>query len=143
MASLQPTISLKPELSLLVSLAHETSFHQHGALPEELFRPEAVATALSIGEGSTFAVSRKQVPRLTALTHRVQYGGTIVTHQPPQIGPPLPEWVVYKVAQIEFTKDGHAIPQHRHRLAAALVEFLVLTHDWRNREDGGLSKTNH
>jgi serine/threonine protein kinase len=129
MASLRPTISLKPELSLLVSLAHQTSFHQHGSLPEELFRPEAIATAMSIGEGGTFAVSRKQVPKQAALTYRVESKGITITHQPPHTGPPLPEWVVYKVAQIEFMGDGHAIPDHRHRLAAALVEFLVLTHD--------------
>ena len=129
MASLRPSLQLKPDLSLLVSLAHETKFHRNGLLPLDLYRPESVATAINIGQGSVFAAYRQKVPLLPLVVDVVDMGGWTTSTTIHENLPPLPGWIVYKVAQIEFEEDGSAVSSHRHRLAAALIELLVLTHE--------------
>lgn len=128
-AATSGSISLRPELSLIVSLAHETQFPGDDYLPEELFESQAVATSSTIGKGSTFTVCRKKVHQPVEPPARpIDVNGIVVTHIDNSYKKGLPPYIVYKIAQVQFTSEGHAIAEHRSNLASAFLEIVVLTH---------------
>ena len=122
------TIKLKPELTLLASLAHA---HPINHLPPVFFEPESVASSVKIGEGVTFTVTRKKViqpPRLEGLP--VERDKITVTASTHHLQPKLPAYIVYKIPEIRFGPTGHAVTDgaHERNLASVLLEFFALGH---------------
>jgi len=132
MSSQSPTrtITLRPELSLIASLAHQSTYQD--LLPPELYEPESVARSVKIGEGTTFTVTKKKVfqpPQLRQFVSR--RGGVVVSSSTDHLRYRCPPDVVYKIPEIEFGADGHAAPGERNErnLASVLLEFFVLLHE--------------
>jgi len=132
MSSQQPsrTISLRPELSLIASLAHQNTYQN--LLPPELYEPESVARSVKIGEGITFTVTKKKVFHPPQLTQFISQKGNITVRSTTgNLRYRCPPMVVYKIPEVEFAADGHAAPGERNErnLASVLLEFFVLLHE--------------
>ena len=123
-----PTIHLKPELTLLASLAHDKSIN---LLPPVFYEPESVGSSVKIGEGVTFTVNRKKVIQPPRLESRpVERNKIIVEASTHHLQPKLPAYIVYKIPEIRFGPTGHAVTDgaHERNLASVLLEFFALGH---------------
>lgn len=95
-------------------------------LPEYLLQPQAVASSVVIGQGTSFSVTRKETGKPQEHSFRsVDREGFVATVAGT---PKIPKYVVYKIAQVEFTSAGYAIDEHRTRYASVLLDILVLSH---------------
>ena len=122
------TIKLKPELTLLASLAHHSMIN---LLPPVFYEPESVASSVKIGEGVTFTVTRKKVIQPPRLESRpVERDKVTVTASTHHLQPKLPAYIVYKIPEIRFGPTGHAVTDgaHERNLASVLLEFFALKH---------------
>ena len=122
------TIQLKPELTLLASLAHDSPVN---LLPQVFYEPESVASSVKIGEGITFTVTRKKVIQPPRLESRpVERDKIIVEASTHHLQPKLPAYIVYKIPEIRFGPTGHAATEgaHARNLASVLLEFFALGH---------------
>ena len=122
------TIQLKPELTLLASLAHDTPIN---LLPPVFYEPESVASSVRIGEGVTFTVTRKKVTQPPRLESRpVERDKITVEASTHHLQQKLPAYIVYKIPEIRFGPTGHAVTDgaHERNLASVLLEFFALGH---------------
>ena len=122
------TLKLKPELTLLASLAHAHSINH---LPPVFYEPESVASSVKIGKGVTFTVTRKKVIQPPRLERRpVERDKITVTASTHHLQPKLPAYIVYKIPAIRFGLTGHAVTDgaHERNLASVLLEFFALGH---------------
>ena len=122
------TIQLKPELTLLASLAYNNPIN---LLPSVFYEPESVASSLKISEGVTFTVTRKKVTQPPPLESRaVEKDKIIVEASTHHLQQKLPAYIVYKIPEIRFGPTGHAVTDgpHERNLASVLLEFFALGH---------------
>ena len=122
------TIQLKPELTLLASLAHDTN---PNLLPPVFYEPESVASSVVIGEGVTFTVTRKKITQPPRLESRpVKMDKITMEASTHHLQKQLPAYVVYKIPEIRFGPTGHAVTDgaHERNLASVLLEFFALGH---------------
>lgn len=95
------------------------------SVPPVFSNAQAVDSALFAGQGASFAVYRRRIPRQKVLKSTTTLDGWSIEIEDKR---KLPEVVAYKVALIEFSKKGEATESSRHAINAAIMELYLLTH---------------
>jgi Protein kinase domain len=115
-----------PNVFDFVTLAGRAKRTISSTIPLLLLEPQAVDSSTHIGDGASFAVSRRAVPKGEEREHETQMGGlTITTRNPPQV---RPEFLVYKTARMAFTDLGDPVTADRRAMYSVMMEIYALGH---------------
>jgi serine/threonine protein kinase len=115
-----------PNVFDFVTLANRANRTISTAIPPLFLGPQAVDSSTHIGDGASFAVSRRALPKAEAIEHETRMGGLVITtRNPPQA---RPEFVVYKTARIAFTHLGDPVIPDRRAMDSVMMELYALGH---------------
>jgi serine/threonine protein kinase len=94
------------------------------SVPPVFSNAQAVDSASFVGQGASFAVYRRRIPRQKVLESSTGLGFSIEIKDRRKI----PDVVAYKVALIEFSDKGEATESSRHAIDAAIMELYLSAH---------------
>jgi serine/threonine protein kinase len=111
----------------LIELANTVFSFSQLFIPLTYRSATAVETARPLGEGSSFIVSLRKLPRDLRETTNIIYSDphNISYHPGPKR---IPTHVVYKTANIKFDNHGFAIAEHENRFRSIVLELCALSH---------------
>ncbi|ERF69389.1 hypothetical protein EPUS_05934 [Endocarpon pusillum Z07020] len=114
-----------PNVFDFVTLAGRAQRAIRSRIPPLLLGPQAVDSSLHIGDGASFAVSCRAIPKVEAREYTTQMGGLtiIAKSDAPQ---QQRESLVYKTARIAFTDLGDPVIQDRRAMDSAMMEIYAL-----------------
>ena len=125
-----PYLELCPDLAALIEVAWKSTFKSPYQLRAKsyLLTSEAAANSIKIGEGASFLVTRKNVPPVKAYWPSAKpHDGITVEPQRPW-RPTAGYQIVYKIARIQFNREGDPLPNQRVAYASTLLDLMVLSH---------------
>lgn len=115
-----------PNVFDFVALAGQAQRTIRSKVPPFFLGPQPVDSSLHIGDGASFAVSRRAILKVEAKKHTTQMGGlTMTVSNAPQ---QQRECLVYKTARIAFTDLGDPVVQDRRAMYSVLMEIYALGH---------------
>ncbi len=94
------------------------------SFPSLYLEPQAVDTSTLIGDGASFTVSRRSIPKDSSEEYATNGFVDRVTRAPSK----RPDYVVYKTARIAFTPEGEAVQRDRRAMASVMMEIYALVH---------------
>ena len=109
-------------IEMAVGAARYTKFF----IPAVYLSAAAVDTAQPLGRGGSFIVTLRKIPNVRPTTHVRHARGADATYHPEP--KPIPPFVVYKTAYIEFEESGFTHAEYEDRFKSVLLELSALTH---------------
>jgi serine/threonine protein kinase len=95
------------------------------SVPPVSSNAQAVDSASLAGQGASFAVYRRRIPRQKVLRSIIALDGALVEMEDSR---KLPDIVAYKVALIEFSDQDEATETSRRAIHAAIMKLHLSTH---------------
>lgn len=115
-----------PNVFDFVTLANRAERTISSTIPRLFLGPQAVDSSTHIGDGASFAVSRRAIPKGETKEHETEMSGlTITTRNAPQ---ERPGFLVYKTARIAFTNLGDPVISDRRAMDSVMMELYALGH---------------
>src|SRR5271168_2307503 len=114
-----PSASIKPHALSFIELAVKSTVYAKSFIPSLYLSGAAVDSAKPLGRGGSFIVTLRKLPKLRPTTYiRRAYVADETYHPKPK---EIPEYVVYKTANIEFEESGFAMPKYEARFKSVLL----------------------
>ena len=114
-----------PNVFDLLTLAHRAELSVQSPALQLFLSSQAIDHSTHLGQGASFEVSCRDIPKTDGLEHESHMGGlTVVARQDGQAARKL----VYKTAKIAFTELGEPADSDRKAMNSVLMEIYALTH---------------